>query len=68
MADRYEVKAPGSDWIEVSKEEWIYAERKAGFRPNLASTNERYMKVCATAGFTGGGIQGRIVLDAEPGK
>jgi hypothetical protein len=44
---------------EVSKLEFIKAEREAGFRPKMASNDPRYMTVCATGGFAGaykGGI------------
>jgi len=43
---------------EVTREEWIKAERRAGFRPKMASTDPDYMDVCATAGFSGNGISG----------
>ena len=58
---RYFLKADfQSDYQEVTKEEWIKAERAAGFRPKLASDDPRYMKVCATAGFYGNGVSGKI--------
>jgi hypothetical protein len=48
---------------EVTKEEFIAAERAAGFRPKLSSNHPDYMKVCATGGFGIGGISGRIEND-----
>lgn len=58
---------PGSQWQSVSKEDWIKAERAAGFRPKLPSDDPRYMKVCATGGFGGsGGISGGISFDSNP--
>lgn len=59
----YQLKAdaPGSDWATVTKEDWIKAERQAGFCPKMASDDPRFMKVCATGGFGSGSIQGRLV-------
>jgi hypothetical protein len=63
--DDYQLMAdgiPGSDWVSVSKEDWILAERSAGFRPKMSSDNPRYMSTCATGGFgSSGGTRGRIV-------
>jgi len=63
----YFLKADWQDeWQEVSKEKWIEAERAAGFRPKCSSDHPRYMKDCATGGFTGSGVSGKIdFLDAE---
>lgn len=47
-------------WVEVTKEDWIKAERAAGFRPKLWSGDPNYMTTYATGGFSGGGISGRI--------
>jgi len=59
--ERYELKTDFTDWIEVSKFEWIRAERAAGFRPKISSTDPHYMQTCATGGFSSsGGISGRI--------
>lgn len=60
MVERYMLKAPFTDWIEVSQEEWIKAERNAGFRPRCAITDPRYMTECATGGFGSANIQGKI--------
>lgn len=61
----YQLKAaaiPGSDWVSVSKEDWIRAERAAGFRPHLWSGDPNYMTTCATGGFSSSaGVSGRIV-------
>lgn len=59
---RYYLKAPWQEyWSLVTKEEWIKAERRAGFRPKMSSDDPRYMQVCATAGFTGpSGISGKV--------
>jgi hypothetical protein len=61
-AERYQLKSdiPGSDWVDVTKEEWIKAERAAGFRPKLDQDDPRYMQTCATSSFSGGGMSGRI--------
>lgn len=59
--DKYFLKADfNKDWTEVSKLEWIKAERQAGFRPKLSSDHPAYMETCATGGFGGAGIQGKI--------
>jgi len=53
---------------EVTKEEFCKAEREAGLRPKLPSTDPRYMTTCATGGFGANGIRGRIeyVKEAKP--
>ncbi len=62
--ETYWLKSDWQDeWTEVTKEQWIKAERQAGFRPKCASTELAYMTTCATGGFTGGGISGKIVFD-----
>ncbi len=43
------------EWTEVTQEEFIRAERHAGFRPKGSSP-------VATGGFSGGGYRGRIEL------
>jgi hypothetical protein len=61
MTYRYFLKADHQpDWQEVLKEVWIKAERRAGFRPHCASTDPAYMTTCATGGFCGGGVSGRV--------
>lgn len=45
---------------EVTKQEFIKAERNAGFRPKLASNHPDYMNVCATGGFGSGDTGGSI--------
>ena len=61
----YQLKAgaiPGSDWVSVSKEDWIKAERAAGFRPPVWSGDPSYMTTCATGGWSSSsGISGRMV-------
>ena len=49
-----------SEWSEVTKNEWIKAERSAGFRPKLWSGDPEYMTTYATAGFSGNGVSGRL--------
>lgn len=45
---------------QVSLEEFFRAERAAGFRPKLPSTDAAYMTTPATGGFSvGDGISGR---------
>jgi len=46
---------------EVTLKEYCEAERRAGFRPKMASDNPAYMTTPATAGFgSSKGIRGRI--------
>lgn len=56
---------PGSQWVEVTKEEWIRAERRAGFRPSVPSWTDDYMTTCATGGFGGSGISGARTNDGN---
>ena len=66
MRKRYFLKTTGyNNEVEVTKEEWIRAERSAGFRPKIQSTDPMYMKVCATGGFSSGYIQGIIRYEKE---
>jgi hypothetical protein len=53
-----------SEWIEVTKEEFIQAERSAGFWPK-GCTPEEAKDTTATGGFSGNGISGRV--DYEKG-
>lgn len=69
-SEKYWLKAnaiPGSAWTEVAKEDWIKAERHAGFRPKLWSGDPDYMTTCATGGFSDSrGISGSITVDGNP--
>ena len=68
MDYRYLLKADfNTEWTEVTKEQWVKAERAAGFRPKLWSGDPAYMTTCATGGFSGAGISGRFerVPDGE---
>lgn len=66
--DKYYLKASFQpDWVEVTKEEFIRAERAAGFRPKCASTDPQYMTTCATGGFSSsGGVSGRVCFVPTP--
>lgn len=59
---RYFLKSelPRAAWVEVGEEEWIRAERSAGFRPKLSSDHQDYMRVRATGGFGNDFISGKI--------
>lgn len=57
---------PGSTWVKVSKEDWIKAERAAGFRPKLWSGDPEYTKTYATGGFSNGQISGTMTLTDSP--
>jgi len=64
--ERYFLKSDfsGSSWTEVSKTDWIRAERSAGFRPSLPSWDPDYMTTCATGSFTNaGGVRGAITYN-----
>lgn len=69
-SEKYWLKAngiPGSAWTEVPKEEWIRAERAAGFRPKLWSGDPAYMTTPATGGFSSSyGISGSITNNGGP--
>ena len=45
---------------EVTLEQFCSAERGAGFRPKMSSTDPRYMSTPATGGFSDGTTSGRI--------
>ena len=52
---KYFLSHPQLGEKEVTKEEFIKAERAAGFRSNSGSMDD-----CATGGFSGNGISGSI--------
>ena len=52
---KYYLSHPQLGEKEVTKEEFIKAERAAGFRSKSGSMDD-----CATGGFTGNGISGSI--------
>lgn len=55
MADKYYLKADWQkDWTEVTQEEFIKAERAAGFHPKWGCGP------VATAGFTSGMVSGKV--------
>lgn len=58
--DRYFIRYGEDDEKEVSKAEFIQAERNAGFRPKLPYDHPEYYTTFATAGFSGNNISGRI--------
>lgn len=63
MREIYELKSraiPNSEWTEVSKSDWIKAERGAGFRPKMSSDDPNWWDTCATGGFSANSIEGRI--------
>ena len=51
--------------VEVTKEEWIRAERSAGFRPKMASDHPEYMNTFATGGFSNNFISGSIKYEEK---
>ena len=53
MQERYWLKRTGSAWQEATQEQFIQAERNAGFRPKSGSG-------VATGGFSNGSITGRV--------
>jgi len=60
MRPRYFIQPDVGDfpWAEVSEEEWVQAERSAGFHNTLGRPDRP-----ATAGFSGSGIRGRVTYD-----
>lgn len=61
MADIFQLKHVDHDmWSTVTKEEWIRAERGAGFYPKYDSDSPQYWTTCATGGFETDTIIGRI--------
>ena len=57
---RYFVKYDEEDdWVEVSKERFIRAERQAGFHSKFGPDN------VATGGFSGNGIRGKVNYEME---
>jgi hypothetical protein len=62
---RFYLQTPDQPRREVSREEWIRAERAAGFRLGYAADHPSYWDTCATAGFLGKGYQGDIVEYAD---
>ncbi len=50
---------------EVTLEKFCKAERAAGFRPKLPSSDPRYMTTLATGGFSGNGVSGRVKYTPE---
>ena len=67
MKKRYFLNRAGSKIEEeVTKLEWIRAERIAGFKPKgLTSNDLEYTTTCATGSFSGGGVSGYIIFDKE---
>jgi hypothetical protein len=53
---------------EVTREEWIKAERAAGFRPKCASTDPRYWTEPATGGWSSGNTSGSIIYEQSDYK
>ena len=66
MKARYYLKINNMDESEVTLEEYCKAERQAGFRPKLPSTDPAYMTTPATGGFSSGSISGNIKYGDEP--
>ncbi len=58
---RYYLKADWQkDYQEVTKKQFIAAERAAGFRSKLGPN------AVATGGFSGNGVSGKVEYDAQP--
>jgi hypothetical protein len=64
MQERYFLETSWQDKKEVTKEQFIQAERNAGFHCKPGITG------CATGGFSGGGVHGTVeyVKDKEDDK
>ena len=53
---RYFLRTVGTPWHEVSKEDFVRAERAVGFYPKGIDVGQP-----ATGGFSGGAVEGRTV-------
>ena len=62
----YQIKIALGGWITVSKAKWIEHERATGFRRKLPTDHPDYMRVCATGGFYGNSVGGRITPRFDP--
>lgn len=58
--DIFFIRIGEGDEREVTRAEWIVVERAAGFRPKMAFDDPKYMETCATGGFSGQGLSGRV--------
>ena len=56
MSERFFLKADWTGWREVTKVQWVSAERNAGFHNTMGQPNEP-----GTGGFSGRGTSGRII-------
>lgn len=64
--DKYLLRYGDGEEKEVTKEDWIRAERNAGFRPKLPHDHPNFMKVCATGGFgSRSNVEGRVKYSRE---
>lgn len=52
-----------NSWREVSKEEWVRAERAAGFRNTMGEPDEP-----ATSSFSARRVAGTITVDEDPNE
>jgi len=60
MSDKYFLEYAGEDEREVTKEEFVRAERAAGFRNKLGQPDEP-----ATAGFGADGVHGHVMYVSD---
>lgn len=66
MLERFFLKASfNKEWTEVTRAEWIRAERVAGFRPKMSSWEPNYNDTLATGGFSGGNVSGTYTTDGK---
>lgn len=56
------VNVENPHWREVTKKEFVQAERAAGFHNTMGLPDE-----LATGGFSGGGVRGRVECVREEG-
>lgn len=54
MKERYWLRISGHAWQEATKDQFVQAERSAGFRPKPGCGD------VATGGFSNGSLQGRV--------
>ena len=58
MSDRYFLKTDWTNWKEVTKEQWVRAERSAGFHNTMGQPDEP-----GTGGFSAYGVCGKLLYE-----
>lgn len=66
VAQYFLIASKGEREREVTVREFCRAERAAGFRPKLPSTDPAYLTTPATSSFSNGSIEGRTAYAPQP--